>query len=386
MKMTLPLPSTDALAHSEQLRNKMINAIHDNGGAISFDRYMEMALYEPNLGYYRAGTQKFGAAGDFITAPEISSLFSFCLATQCQQILHYLKKGSILEFGAGSGVMARDILLTLSREQALPEFYYILEISADLKERQQHLLAEAVPHFFSNIIWLDTLPEDFNGVILANEVIDAFPVKLFSMENENIFELRVSVQNNEFQWGKELLSATSELIRVSEFKQEGLCSDSYQSEMNCLLLPWLTSLNACLKKGAMIFIDYGFPRREFYHPQRNQGTLMCHYRQHAHTDPFYLPGLQDITAHVDFTAIAEKAASLNLSIAGYNTQAGFLLGCGLLDKLKTQKKDAFLSSRHAINQLTSPAEMGELVKVIALTRNISLPLIGFSQQDLRGRL
>lgn len=379
MKTTLPQPTAEALAHSECLQQKIAAAISNNSGAIAFDHYMQMALYEPGLGYYSAGAQKFGAAGDFVTAPEISPLFSQCLARQCQQILAHVNNGSILEFGAGSGIMARDILLALSAHNALPEQYYILEVSADLKQRQQAMLAQAIPNFFANIIWLDRLPAAFNGVILANEVIDAFPVKLFAIENNELAELWVTLHHGQFQWQKH----STELTQVTEFKQQSLLASHYQSEINLLIAPWINSLSSCLRQGAAILIDYGFPRHEYYHPQRHQGTLMCHYRHHAHANPFFLPGLQDITAHVDFTAIAESAVTANLQVSGYNTQTGFLLGCGLLELIQNQQP---LGINQQIHQLTSPAEMGELFKVMALTRNLDITLIGFSQQDLRGRL
>lgn len=389
MKINLPQPSGSALQHSENLRRKIAESIHKHNGAIPFDHYMQLALYEPGLGYYSAGAQKFGAAGDFVTAPEISPLFSCCLARQAMQLLDYLGGGSILEFGAGSGKMARDTLQELAQHDALPEYYYILEPSADLKQRQQQLLANAFPEYSSRIIWLEQLPEAFTGIVLANELIDAFPVKLFQLKDNQLNELSVTLHHEQFCWQPQRLTDESLLTSIEELKQQGLLAAEYQSELNVIQAGWIKSLSQMLTKGAIIIIDYGFPRHEYYHPQRSQGTLMCHYRHHAHYDPFWLPGLQDITAHVDFTAIAESAFAAGLHIAGYNTQGGFLLGCGLIELLKHYQHDddaQQLRLSQQLNKLISPAEMGELFKVIALTRDVHIPLTGFSHQDLRGRL
>lgn len=382
---TIPHPEPEALAHSEQLRHQICAAIARQGGKIAFDQYMQMALYEPGLGYYNCGTQKFGGAGDFVTAPEISPLFSRCLARQCQQILQELRTGNILEFGAGSGVMARDILTELASQNCLPEHYYILEISADLKQRQQQMLANAIPELFSRITWLESLPQQFCGVILANEVVDAFPVKLFLKQDNQLQEYFVSVTSNQLCLQADTLSDSALFEHIPSIA----LPNNYQSEINPLISPWLNTISGSLTQGALLLIDYGFPRHEYYHPQRSQGTLMCHYRHRCHSDPFFMPGLQDITAHVDFTALAEAAADAELHVAGYNTQAGFLLGCGLMQLITdTPLNDVRnqVQLNQQIQRLTSPAEMGELFKVMALTRNFEPSLIGFKQQDLRGKL
>ena len=380
----LPIPAPDAIAHSE----KLVHLIHDeltrNHGFIPFARFMELALYAPGLGYYSAGTQKFGATGDFVTAPEISPLFSQCLARQCQQVLEQLDQGIILELGAGSGVMAADILSTLEQQKCLPERYLILEVSAELQQRQRTTLAQRIPHLLDKVEWLTTLPlKPINGIILANEVADALPVQRFIIENNACYELYVGYENDQFIWHK--MPASAELIK--HLPDELLNSQTiYSSEINLMLPGWIKSLSQALQKGLILLIDYGFPQRELYHPDRYMGTLMCHYRHHAHSDPFWLPGLQDITAHVDFTAIAESAHKAGLEVSGYTHQAAFLLGTGLLEFAQNfmHKLPQQLVLSQQIQILTSPSEMGELFKIIGLTRDFYMEKwLGFSMQDRR---
>jgi SAM-dependent MidA family methyltransferase len=367
----LPEPNVEALQHSQRLREFIFTEIESNGGKIPFARFMELALYAPGLGYYTAGAQKFGEQGDFVTAPEISPLFAQCLARQCQQVLEQLEDGVILELGAGSGVMACDLLLALEQLACLPKQYLILEVSAELRERQRLYLAKKIPHLFNHIVWLDALPaEPIRGVIVANEVLDAMPVHLFCLtETGDTQEIYVVREQDNFVW-----------------EQEG----GYTFEKNLMLPAWIKSISDCLTQGLILLIDYGFPSHEYYHPDRTSGTLMCHYRHHAHTDPLILVGLQDITAHVDFTAVAEAAVATNLQVAGFATQAAFLLNCGLLnlvvDRVSDNIKQRVLSNQQ-IQKLTSPAEMGELFKVIALTRDLDeIELLGFTLYDQRGRL
>lgn len=361
----LPEPSSYELAHSQKLEAKILEEI-DAQGAITFARYMELALYAPGLGYYSAGARKFGATGDFITAPEISPLFARCIARQCQQVLQHLGGGDILEFGAGSGILAADLLLELEKLNCLPKHYYILEISADLRERQQQLLKEKIPKFFAKIIWLDHLPEEkLQGVIIANEVLDAMPVHKFKMES-GIKEYYVSAEGNNLIWH---LGEPSNTILAEQIAALGL-SEGYDSEINLIISNWIAGVSAILHQGLILLSDYGFLREEFYHPQRSMGTLMCHYRHHAHDNPLLYPGLQDITAHVDFTAVGEAAEKAGLVVAGYTNQANFLLNCGIAEMAVAQDAAEQYKLSNQVKKLLLPSEMGELFKVMSLTRGI----------------
>ena len=375
-----------------------------NGEAIPFVKFMEQALYAPGLGYYSAGIHKLGAKGDFITAPEISPLFSHCVAKQCQQILASFENGVILEFGAGSGKMAAEILKALERLNCLPIQYLILEVSADLQNYQQETLQTQVPHLFNRIQWLERLPsQPISGVILANEVLDAMPVQRFRLDDNEISEFFVGSKDAKINFGLqsptenakinfglqspftwEILPSREESLRVAVEKLRPTLPIGYISEMNLALPAFLQSISDILAAGMVLLIDYGFPRREYYHPQRAQGTLMCHYRHHAHDDPLILVGLQDITAHVDFTAVAEAAVIADLVVAGYTTQANFLLASGLPELLSTfdpNDTKTFLQYTQQVKKLTLPSEMGELFKVMALTRNYEKPLLGFVQDQ-----
>jgi SAM-dependent MidA family methyltransferase len=387
----LPPADKHALAHSQALEQLIRAEIAANDGQISFARFMNMALYEPGFGYYSAGASKIGGSGDFITAPEISPLFSICLARQCSEVLLQLEQKIIFELGAGTGVMASDILMELQRLDCLPEIYYILETSADLRQRQRQLLEARLPELISRVIWLDTLPEEpFKGVILANEVLDAMPVQRFCISGNKIEELQVGWQDDGFVWqacpaGDVLEQKVKAIIRqsVSGF------SDAYCSELNLDLDAWISSLSECLEQGMVLFIDYGYSRHEYYHEQRTQGTLICHYRHRAHANPFVYVGIQDITASVDFTAVAEAAVDNNLNVSGFTSQAYFLLACGLESILQEQKELSTtqqLELSRQIKMLTLPGEMGERFKVIALTRKLNTGLTGFSLVDHRSRL
>lgn len=386
----LPAPHPDALDHSQKLQNLIHNEIDASGGYIPFARFMELALYAPGLGYYTAGSRKFGSEGDFVTAPEISPLFSRCVARQCQQVLANLIDGEILEFGAGSGVMAADLLLELEQMHALPKRYSILEVSAELRERQQAYLKVRIPHLWDRIFWLDRLPsESFAGVILANEVLDAMPLHRFQLNAKGLQEFYVGWKDNHFLWHLDTASSVEVAKIISKIPIE-LMGDHYDSEINFMLAGWVKSLSQCLSKGLILLIDYGFPQHEYYHPDRSMGTLMCHYRHRAHFDPLILVGLQDITAHVDFTAVADAAITNGLCVAGFTTQAAFLLSCGLLDLAATNTPfDAMtqLKFSQQVQKLTAPHEMGELFKVIALTKELEdFSLVGFLLQDQRYRL
>lgn len=378
---TLPSPQADAKSHSDRLQQLICDEIKAQG-PMPFARYMQMALYQPGLGYYSAGARKLGAAGDFITAPELSSLFSRCVARQCAQVVAQAG-GSILELGAGSGVMALDILRELEATHQSPTQYFILEISADLRERQQQLFQEKSPHLLSRVKWLDTLPENFTGIILANEVIDAMPVHKFLIEDP-IKTLCVDIEEDQLVW--KTISADSNLIDAIN-NLDIMFEKGYASEINVLVSAWIKSLSQCLTAGVILLIDYGFPRHEFYHPDRKQGTLMCHFQHHAHDNPLLYPGIQDITSHVDFTAIAEAADENNLSVAGFTNQAAFLISCGLTDMLEVVQDDATrFEFSQQIKRLTMPSEMGELFKVMALTKGFDEALIGFDLMNQIERL
>jgi len=388
----LPRPSPEALAHSQALSRHIARAIEAAGGWLDFARYMELALYAPGLGYYSAGAQKFGAAGDFVTAPELSPLFGRSLARQAAEVLGQTG-GEVLELGAGSGRLALDLLRGLAELDALPARYAILELSAELRERQRALFAREAPDLLPRLHWLDALPERFAGLVLANEVLDALPVHLVQHRAGAWFERGVSLTPHssaegsghiDFIWQERPLTEGPLFDAASQLAIEG----DYLTEINLAAPALIRSLAARLERGVLLFLDYGFPRAEYYHPQRSQGTLMCHYRHHAHADPFHLPGLTDITAHVDFTAVAEAGFDAGLSLMGYTSQANFLINCGITDLLQGQSATdpAYIRQAAALQKLMSPAEMGELFKVIALGRGLDAPLLGFARGDRRHAL
>lgn len=375
----LPEPTAFARAHSEGLVAVIRDAIETAGGWISFARYMELALYAPGLGYYAAGAEKLGAAGDFVTAPEISPLFARSLARQAAQIVA-ATGGSVLELGAGSGRLAAELLLALEALEALPDQYAILEVSADLKARQRERIAATAPHLAARAVWLSELPERWRGLVLANEVLDALPVHLVVNDGARWQERGVSWVGA-LRWQDNEITAPELAAALAHLPD----SPGYLTEVN-LAGPRLTaSLGEMLESGTLLFIDYGFGRREYYHPQRAAGTLMCHYRHHAHDDPFFLPGLQDITAHVEFTAIAEAGIDHGLALQGYTTQARFLLNCGiteLVQAVPAQDTATYLPIVAGVQKLLAPSEMGELFKALALGRGVEGPLIGFTAGDL----
>ncbi|MEE8428599.1 MAG: SAM-dependent methyltransferase [Gammaproteobacteria bacterium] len=356
-------------------------------GALDFARFMELALYAPGLGYYSAGLSKFGAAGDFVTAPEISPLFSRCVARCCRSVLADLADGDIMELGAGSGIMAADVLAELAQLEQLPKRYFILELSAELRERQRDTIGKRVPKLIARVQWLDTPPEPgFTGVILANEVIDALPVHRFRWDGDSIWEMKVVCRDAGFDWqpfqleNGRLYDAVEKLIR--QLKLEG----GYSSEININLGPWITTVAGPLARGMVLFIDYGYPRAEYYHPQRSAGTLLCHYRHRAHGNPFILPGLQDITAHVDFTAVLGAAHELGLDLIGFTNQAQFLFDAGLQEMFAEEDPSSdlhYLDLTRQIKTLTLPGEMGERFKCMALGRGIDATPPGFREHDLR---
>lgn len=365
--------------------------IEQHGNSLPFDAYMSLALYEPGLGYYSAGSCKFGEAGDFVTAPEISPIFSRCVARQCEEILAGVENPVIIELGAGSGVMASDVLQELQARNSLPGSYWILEPSADLRDRQQTLLKERIPEFYGRVRWLDTLPDEpFTGIVLANEVVDALPVKRFKKTAQGFGELGVGVIDGKLDWL--LMPAGANMVQQLqqlEKKAGRPFTEGYISEINTGLQAWLAAVAGQLASGVMLVFDYGYPRHEYYHPDRSDGTLLCHYRHRAHNDPFMLPGLQDITASVEFTGLAEAAVTSGLDVKGYTTQAYFLMATGLQEfsanMIQADTRQQAITAQQ-IRTLTMPGEMGERIKVMALTRQYNHVLKGFSVMDQRIRL
>jgi len=385
----LPEPAAAALAHSERLTDLIRRELTEQGGAVPFDRFMELALYAPGLGYYVAGSRKLGAEGDFVTAPEISPLFGRCLARQCVQVLEGTGGGDILEFGAGSGALARVLLEELDRLECLPGRYLILEPSPELRGRQQELLAGLEPGLAQRVQWLDRPPQGLRGVVLANEVLDAMPVHRFRIDDGAVRELAVGWGDGGFV---ELAATASPALAaaVRGLQEQGfILDDGYLSEINLRAGPWVEALGECLEAGAALLIDYGYPRREYYLPERSMGTLMCHYRHRAHPDPYRLVGLQDITAYVDFTAVAEAGGTAGMELAGYTSQANFLLACGL-EKLLAESDPNDVAAHfqlvQGVKRLILPGEMGERFQVMALARGLDEPLLGFSLRDFRARL
>jgi SAM-dependent MidA family methyltransferase len=364
----LPLPDAQALAASRALLSRIGAELGAAGNWISFARYMELALHEPGLGYYAAGARKLGAGGDFVTAPELSPLFARTLARQAAQLLE--PGEAVLEFGAGSGALAEALLDALSCP------YLILETSPELRQRQERRLG-------GRVRWIDHLPQRFRGVMLANEVVDAMPVHALAWTNAGILERGVCVNEGQLAWSDRPADGLI-LAHSKELEIEIPPSGRYESELALFARAWMRSLGRFLERGAVLVVDYGFPAREFFHPQRSMGTLACHYRHRVHGDPFYLPGLQDITAHVDFSALARAAAEAGLETLGYAGQAQFLVNCGITDLLAQENPDdpkRYLPAASAAQKLLSPTEMGELFKVLAVGRGVDAPLLGFSSGD-----
>jgi SAM-dependent MidA family methyltransferase len=380
MNATLPTPDAEAASHSTSLCTLIKKTIDEHHGWIDFASYMQLALYAPGLGYYSGGAKKFGQSGDFVTAPEISPLFAQTLARQIAQAME-LGLCEILELGAGTGRLAIELLLELVRLNQLPERYLILEVSAHLRAVQQETLARQLPDsLYAKVQWMDTLPENFSGVVLGNEVLDALPVHLVKTTEQGMIEQGVAYGQEGFYWAEQALS-NPYLKRVLADID---LPKGYTTELCLAASGLLSSLCAMLDRGLIVLVDYGFPRREYFHPQRTQGTLMCHYRHHAHDDPFFYPGLQDITAHVDFSHVTNIALANRVTLKGYCGQAQFLINCGiteLLSSVSPHDMAAYLPLASQAQKLLSPAEMGELFKVIAFAKGIDDELIGFSQGD-----
>ncbi len=383
--LVLPTADKASAAHSRRVEEHICGLIKEEGGSISFAEFMQHALYAPGLGYYVSGATKFGAAGDFITAPEVSPLFGQVLARQLATVLEQVDGGQVLELGAGSGVLAATVLKKLATLNALPDRYFILDISADLNQRQEEYLSSEVPELIARVEWLSELPREFSGVIIANEVADALPVERFVMVGDAPKQIRVIVEDGRFQWHQvdahqQLVSA----VHAIEIEIGRKFPDGYQSEICLALTPWISDLISCLREGLMFLFDYGVTRCEYYAPDRYEGWLRCHFRHHAHGNPFVFPGIQDMTAWVDFSAVANAAIDSGADVAGYVSQAHFLMNGGLEEELAdftSLPVTEQLELSQQIKLLTLPGEMGENFKCIGLSRGDLAPLAALRESD-----
>ncbi len=356
------------------------NTIIQNDAPIGFDEFMDLALYYPALGYYRSGSEKFGEKGDFITAPETSDLFGFCLARQAAQVIN--GNNDILEFGAGSGVLAAQVLFELGRLECLPNKYYILELSAELQQRQRKTITKALPELIDRVVWLNELPKDFSGVVIANEVLDAMPAKRVINKNNQFYELGVEHQDDQFKW-----KAFDQPYQDPSFLLPMRVSDGYTTEVNLRAVAWIKSLHEFLDKALVLLIDYGMHRDEYFHEQRSEGTLRCYFQHKASDDPFVHIGEQDITTSVNFSDIADQAKKSGFLINGYATQAMFLISLGIDEYLLSEDDDSRrITLAQQVKQLVLPSAMGESFKVLALTKNLDVKSKGFSEQDLTHKL
>jgi len=390
---TLPLPDADAGAHSRRVVAHVRAEIAAAGGWIAFARYMELVLYAPGLGYYAAGAAKLGAAGDFTTAPELTPLFAHALALQVAAILDATTGREIVELGGGSGRLAADMLNALATRHAPPSRYAILEPSPDLRERQRATIGRDAPSHLARVVWLDALPAAIDGAVIANEVLDAVPVHVVARRGGRWLEPGVTsaaqpadnAGGAAFEWAERPAGDALKMLAAARFPAEG----DHESEINPAAEALIEDIGGRMTGGAALFIDYGFPAAEYYHPQRSAGTLMCHYRHRAHTNPFLWPGLTDITAHVDFSAMAAAGERAGLALAGFAAQAPFLLGCGILDALAANGEPGsveYLKASIPVQRLLSPAEMGELFKVLALAKSRDIAWPGFTLADRSHRL
>ena len=373
----LPTPAPEAAAHSQRLAEHIAATIAAEGDWIPFSRFMELALYAPGMGYYTAGSRKFGGDGDFVTAPEISDMYAKCVSRQAVQVLE-ATGGDVLELGPGSGVLAADLFGELKSVGRAPPRYLLLEVSPDLRERQRARIAERFPADLERFVWIDRLPEKIRGLVIANEVLDVVPFALVHRQGGELYERGVIVSEAGFAWDDERLSGGELRRRATAVLPPG--DYDYLTEIGLAAEGLVRTIAGSLEAGAALFIDYGFSEREFYHPQRSMGTLRCHYRHRFHGDPFFMPGLQDITAHVDFTAMARAAEQGGAEVEGFTTQAYFLISCGLAVLVSAGDPTATLSklkATSAVHRLISPSEMGELFKVMGIVKGMDGPLLGF---------
>ena len=388
----LPEPSTPAREASERLRALIVDRIVRAGGWLGFDAYMGAALYEPGLGYYSGGAHKFGADGDFVTAPEISPLFGECLAQQCLEWFEQAP-ARIVEFGAGSGVLAAQLLGELDRLGVEGLEYWIVELSGELRERQRGSIGTLAPALAARVRWLDRWPDSIAGVVIGNELLDAMPARMFRLDRGRVLERGVGLDDDRLVFADRDADAgfrdEVRALLAQAWGEERGWPDAYVSEVGAQASAWVREAGLRLERGALLLLDYGFPRAEFYHPQRSGGTLMCHYRHFSHGDPFRLPGLQDVTVHVDFSAVAQAAQAAGLDGLGYTSQASLLLNLGLLDRLARVPADEvarYVPQAQAVKRLLSEAEMGELVKAVAFGRGLDDDALGFRRGDRRAAL
>lgn len=387
---TLTIAADDPLAqqHSDQLKSLIVAEIDRQDGWISFAAFMQACLYQPGLGYYSAGSHKLGQGGDFTTAPESSRLFAYALASHVQDVATQLNQYDLLEFGAGSGRLAVDLLQQLSRLHCLPERYLILDLSADLQQRQQTLIQEQLPELAERVVWVSDIPDNFSGVMIANEVCDSMPVHLLHFSAGTATEQGVSVANGEFSWQARDISDPRLTAKAKQIREQTGETD-YLTEVNLTAEDWIQHLASKLEQGAVFIIDYGYAFEEYYRPERSQGSLRCYFRQQAHDNPLILPGLQDISAHVDFTALAGSAHAMGLDVSGYQEQADFLMAgdITMLAAELQQQTDSFDWLRHssALKQLLMPGAMGHQFKVLSLCRELT-PLPRLQLNDRRYQL
>ena len=379
------LPGPDKVSRIRALRLEELikQEIAASNGWMTFSRFMDLALYAPGLGYYVSGSTKFGETGDFVTASSFTPLFGATLARQISEIMSVTTR-QIMELGAGDGSLAVDIIMELERLDALPSTYFILDVSPYMKTKQQDLILRRAPHLLSLFSWLDDVPKQISGVVFANELFDALPVNLIKVEDKQILERGVSLGGHGFHWSDK--KAQGELLKIATNLD---LHPPYLTEIGLVGRALMEKLVSNFDTAIFLLIDYGFRRAEYYHPQRSQGTLMCHYKHHAHDDPFFSPGLQDITAHVDFTSLAEIAKNLDLEVLGYCSQAQFLINCGITDLISESiDKDRSTGNLlgYSLNKLLSPGEMGELVKVMAVGHGVEVNLSGFNERDRGGSL
>ena len=375
---TMPIASEIEIQLSEQLKTKIIQDIHSNQGWISFDRFMEFALYDPEFGYYTGNLRKFGEKGDFVTASEISSFFAKTMCIQFEEIFLSLDK-NIIEIGAGSGKFALEVIQSLDSKKI--DHYFILEISHSLRKHQYELLIKNLPpHLFGKVQWIDQIPQEYNGIIFCNELLDALPVDLIKKSSGIPYQKGVALENDLFIWKDK---AIKDLSIYDHINLESL-PDNYLAEDAIHIKSWINKISESISKGVVIIIDYGFNHSEYFHEQRSQGTLMCHFKHHAHDNPLIQVGIQDITSHVNFSYLAREASSKGLHINGFISQANFLINCGileLLEKVNIEDSVLYMKSVSEIQKLLSPSEMGDLFKVMTIEKNIDINLLGLKNNN-----
>jgi SAM-dependent MidA family methyltransferase len=382
---SMPTAPQNEIDLSEQLKTKIIQFIHSNQGWMSFDRFMDFALYDPELGYYTGALRKFGEKGDFVTASEISNFFAKTLCIQFKEIFQSVSR-SIIEIGAGSGQFALQVIQSLSSDHENINHYFILEISPSLRKQQYELLTKNLPsHLFSKIQWIDEIPKEYEGIIFCNEFLDALPVELIKKDSGMYYQKGIGIENDLLVWKEKPID---DISNYEEIDLKNL-PDDYVAEYPLYIKNWLKKISQSLKKGIVFIIDYGFNQREHFHEQRSQGTLMCHFKHYAHDNPLIQVGIQDITTHVNFSYVAREASKLGLNITGFISQANFLINCGILNLLETinlEDRALYMKSVSEVQKLLSPSEMGDLFKVMTLEKNIDIDLLGLKQNNRITRL